>query len=90
VGRDARDNAALKEMRQDADILLHTVDMPGPTVLLPCGASDDDITLAASVCATYGDRGTRQEAVVRIHTPAGANEKSVPALPRGRLNEMML
>jgi len=90
VGRDSRDNAALKEMRQGADVLLHTVDVPGPTVLLPGGANEEDIALAVSVCATYGDRGTRPHAVIRIHTADGMRETSAAALPRERLHERML
>jgi len=90
VGRDSRDNAALKEMRQGADVLLHTVDVPGPTVLLPHGASEKDVALAASVCATYGDRGARENAVIRIHTSTGTTEINAPALPKERLHEQML
>ena len=89
VGRDARDNAKLKEMRLENDVLLHTVNVPGPTALLPNGASDEDIALAASICATYGDRGGRQDAIVRIHTSAGETDKDTPTLPRERLETLM-
>jgi len=90
VGRDSRDNATLKEMRNEGDVLLHTVDVPGPTALLPNGARAEDITLAASICATYSDCGERQEAVVRVYDAAGTSETSASALPRERLQEWML
>jgi len=90
AGRDARENAALKEMRQEGDVLMHTVDVPGPTALLPRGGGPADIALAASICATYGDRGDRQQAVVRIHAPDGTNDTGTPPLPRERLQEWML
>ena len=89
VGRDSRDNATLKDMRHNSDVLLHTVDVPGPTALLPSGASPADIALAASICATYGDRGERQQAIVRIHTTESTHEINAPSLPRERLQELM-
>ncbi|MCL1919779.1 MAG: tRNA 4-thiouridine(8) synthase ThiI [Kiritimatiellaeota bacterium] len=88
VGRDARDNAKLKEMRRDGDVLLHTVNVPGPTALLLGGAGDGDIAHAASICATYGDRDGRPDAVVRIHASGAATEASAPALPREQLETL--
>jgi len=90
AGRDARENAALRDFRQEGDVLLHTVDVPGPTALMPRGAGPADIALAASICAAYGDRCGREAAVVRIHAPGGTHETAAPALPRERLDEWIM
>ena len=90
VGRDVRDNAAIKKLSREDDVLLYTVNVPGPTALLPHGAYDEDILAAATICAAYGDRGTRTEVLVRIQAPSVTKEISVPPLPRERLQEWML
>lgn len=79
VGRDARDNAALKKARQAGDVLIHTVNVPGPTMLLPQGATEEDVARAAGMCAAYGDHGARQEVTVRIYRGEAQEER--PAAP---------
>jgi len=66
VGRDAADNASLKGMKRDADVLLHTVSVPGPTVLLPECQSEADLQLASQLCAAYGDRAKVAEITVKV------------------------
>lgn len=82
VGRDRRDNQTLKERALPEDVLLHTVNVPGPTLLLPGGADEADVQLAAGMCAQYGDHGDRQEVVVRIIRAGVAEERNVPLLPK--------
>ncbi len=67
VGRNSRDNASLKKARHSEDIMLHTVNVPGPTVLMPLGGCEADVATAASICAAYGDHDGRSEVVVRIY-----------------------
>jgi tRNA-specific 2-thiouridylase len=90
VGRDVRDNAAIKKLFKEDDVLLYTVNVPGPTALIPHSGGDEDIIIAATICAAYGDRGTRQEVVVRIQSPTLTKEISVPPLPKERLQAWML
>lgn len=90
VGRDARDNAAIKKLFKRNDTLVHTVNIPGPTAILPYGDCQEDTLIAAGLCAAYGDRGTRTEVIVRIHSPSSTKELSVPPFPRERLQEWML
>ncbi len=84
AGRDARDNAALKKSQGKGDMLLYTVNVPGPTLLLPCGASEEDLALAAGICAAYGDHGERTAVLVRIVRGDGAEERQVTPLPKER------
>ncbi len=90
VGRDARDNAELKKMRGEADVLLHTVDVPGPTVLVPGGAAAEDIGLAAELCAAYGDRAEREAITVRIEGKGYAEHRVVALRPRVYFADWML
>ena len=90
AGRDSRDNQALKNVRQPADVLIHTVNVPGPTLLLPGGASPDDVTLACGICAQYGDHGERAEVVVRIVCGDAAIERPVAPLPKEAFSEYLI
>ena len=90
VGRDARDNAAIKKLFREDDVLVHTVNVPGPTAILPHGGPLEDTLAAATICAAYGDRGTRTEVLVRIQASTGTKEISVPPLPRERLQAWLL
>jgi hypothetical protein len=90
VGRDVRDNEAIKKLFKDGDSLVHTVNVPGPTGLLPQATSQEDILIAATICAAYGDRGTRSEVIVKVQSPGGTKEISVPPCPKERLQAWML
>ena len=90
VGRDAADNAALKSLRVVSDVLLHAVDVPGPTVLLPGGADDGDVSLAARICAAYADHGTRESVTIRIVRSDAAEERRVAPLAREQAQAWML
>ena len=54
VGRTLQDNTAILDHRDPLrDRVLKTFHIPGPVVLVPSGAGNDDIRLAASICAGY-------------------------------------
>lgn len=83
LGRDLHSNAALKKMRRDQDILLHSVDVPGPTALLTLGGSAEDIDFAARLCAAYSDHRGRDKVTIRIYTtPDLSEERSLVPEPR--------
>lgn len=90
VGRDSRDNTSIKKLYKEADTLVHTVNVPGPTALIAGAAGEEDTLVTASICAAYGDRGMRKEVIVRIQGPSGTKEISVPPCPRERLQSWML
>lgn len=82
VGRNRRDNESLRKARQEADVLLHTVNVPGPTLLLPLGGEGGDIDLSISICAAYGDHGGRESVVVRVFQGDDSREITAPVVPR--------
>lgn len=90
TGRDSRDNAALKRLCRTGDALLCTVNVPGPTALIPFGAGEGDLGLAAQICATYGDHGDRAEVVVRVVRDSDSREMSVMPLAREQLAAWMI
>jgi hypothetical protein len=90
VGRDMRDNAELKRVAEPEDILLHTVDVPGPAVLMPGGGADEDVALAAELCATYGDSKGRQAVTVRVAGRGQDAKRAVTPRPREAFSGWML
>lgn len=90
VGRDAADNATLKSQRTATDVLLHTVDVPGPTVLVPGGGDDANVSLAACICAAYADHGTRETVTVRIIQGDTIEERRIAPLAREQAQTWML
>ncbi len=90
AGRDSRDNQALKAAVMPGDVLVYTVNVPGPTLLLPGGASDADIDIACGICAEYGDHGDRAEVVVRVIRDGDASERNTAPLSREIFNGYML
>jgi len=67
VGRNEQENAALHALRTDADFSLSIDDIPGPVVLIPGGADDAILSLAAAVCARYSDAHSLAEVTVSIY-----------------------
>lgn len=90
AGRDSRDNGFLKEHRRPGDLVLHTVNVPGPTVLIPRGAGGEDAALAAGICAAYGDHGARKEVTVRFVGDGEAEERAVAPLAKELFSGWML
>ena len=82
VGRNRADNEAIRAFLGHGDTLLRSVDVPGPSVLLVGTPTDDDLRIAAGLCARYAD-GRRPDGVlirfVRRNQPDV--ELRVPPLP---------
>jgi len=84
VGRDSRDNATLKRAwrGEEGQVLLYTVNVPGPTALMPGRPCEDDIDAAARLCASYGDYGTREDVLVKVVCAEKTEERAVKPMPR--------
>ncbi len=55
VGRNKRENQAIHSLSKEKDLLLRTVDVPGPTVLVLGDLSSEFEELAASMTVSYSD-----------------------------------
>ncbi len=58
VGRNEQENARIESLQEPEDIILTSEEIPGPTVIMPWGADDTALQLAASVCVYYSDADT--------------------------------
>ncbi|MCL1888291.1 MAG: asparagine synthase-related protein [Kiritimatiellaeota bacterium] len=86
AGRDERDNEHLRKSVdfQAGDILLRSVNVPGPTLLIPCAASGADLADAVRLCAAYSDpRNSPGDLIVKHATVAGETLHTLAPPPRG-------
>lgn len=71
VGRNERDNALLEGSAELYDLVLKIEEIPGPTVLLPFTASNDEQQQAAAIGARYSDCTPDTLVHVKVRTPRG-------------------
>lgn len=89
VGRNAAENARLRQEAGADELILRPANMPGPTAVLPASAAEADRRLAAAICAGYCDNpGTG----VRLrHAVGGAEQEELVApLPREAARQWLL
>ena len=89
VGRTETDNNAIEGIRVPGQPLLQLVDYPGPTVLIPGEPSEEDLTLAARICARYGDAPKGKPCKVGVSEPFERVLEVVPA-ESGETAELMI
>ncbi|MCX7982767.1 MAG: tRNA 4-thiouridine(8) synthase ThiI [Syntrophales bacterium] len=68
VGRNNDDNKALLSLVKEGDDVLHLLNHPGPTVIIPGGGDDESRALAAGLCVLYGGKEAKK---VRLSSPSG-------------------
>ncbi len=90
AGRDAKDNQQLMARVRDTDALLSLVDFPGPTVLMPGNASDEDLLLGARACVSFSSARDRGEIAVFLHRTGISSTLKASALPREQINAWLL
>jgi tRNA-uridine 2-sulfurtransferase len=82
VGRNQKENEQLEKERNTGEFLLKPRDVPGPSAILPAGATEDELQQAAAICARYSDFIIGQPVPMEVHTPQGPRIFSVqPAAP---------
>jgi tRNA U34 2-thiouridine synthase MnmA/TrmU len=72
VGRNEKENALLEAEAEPCDLVLRHEETPGPSGVMPNTAGEDQILLAASICARYGDRAGNQPAKIALRSPASS------------------
>lgn len=82
VGRNERDNIELEGSAELYDYLLKPEGIPGPTGLVPITIRDNDLRLAAAICARYSDASPEQCVRIRIRSTQGVHYlETKPAQP---------
>ena len=74
VGRNRKENEAIRALSGERDLILSCISVPGPSVLAPGGISDTSLDLAAAITAAYSDAGDNREADIKV---AGRGEDKV-------------
>ncbi|MCX6992015.1 MAG: tRNA 4-thiouridine(8) synthase ThiI [Kiritimatiellaeota bacterium] len=82
VGRNQAENQQLEKERQSAEYLLRPRDIPGPSAILPAGATEDELQQAAEICARYSDFLAGQPVLMEVQGPLGRRMLAIlPAMP---------
>lgn len=90
VGRSEEDNAAIEGFAGPGDWLLNAEDIPGPTVLVPGSASEDQLQFAASVAARYSDAAAGAQVTVAARSASGTRLLQVRAALPDALGALMV
>lgn len=79
AGRNKEDNATLRSLARQDDILITACDYPGTMVLVPYGGNEESVRLAASICARYSDGPDKAE--IRLKCLKQGTESIITAYP---------
>lgn len=91
IGRTQADNDKLMAYHNaQKDTVIKVKDYPGPTAIVPNGASKEMITLAASICAGYSKAPTLTPVDVDIKTPAARETIKVLGLPPSDISHFLI
>jgi len=90
VGRNERDNALLEGSAELYEIVLKLEDIPGPTVLLPFTATEEEVQRAAAIGARYSDCGAKDVVCVRARTARGVRTLKVQPADIGEIQPLMI
>ncbi len=90
VGRNKADNATIRLGMRGGDVVLRSVNVPGPTVLA-IKPKEEDLETLRKIGAAFSDHhDTEQVIISEMHTASKPVEISVPATSRDDFTEMMI
>jgi tRNA-specific 2-thiouridylase len=90
VGRNELENGRLSNMADGDDVVLETLDVPGPTAVLTRPGGPDDQVLAARVVARYSDAAETDKVKLLIRGPGGTLSLEVSPLGREVTGGLMI
>jgi len=91
VGRTLQDNIAILDHHDPLlDMVLKTKQIPGPVVLVPLGAGNDEIQQAASICAGYSKAPENMEVAVEVVSPGDVSTLWVVGMRPEFIQSMMI
>ena len=91
VGRNKRENEAIRSLADKNDTILRSVSVPGPTVLVSGEFSGKVLDIATAITVAYSDAGERDAGEVRIEE--GVRESrvvSVRTLDKGEFRRYLV
>lgn len=91
VGRTLQDNIAILDHHDPSlDMVLKTQQIPGPVVLVPLEAGNDEIQQAASICACYSKAPENMEVAVEVVSPGDVSTLWVVGMRPEFIQSMMI
>ena len=91
VGRTLQDNITILDHHDPLlDMVLKTKQIPGPVVLVPLGAGNDEIHQAASICAGYSKAPENMEVAVEVVSPSDVSTLWVVGMRPEFIQSMMI
>jgi tRNA-uridine 2-sulfurtransferase len=91
VGRTLQDNTAiLNHYDPIRDVVIKTIEIPGPVVLIPLGAETDEIRQAASICAGYSKAPENTQVAVEVISPGNVNTLWVTGMRTDCVQSMLI
>ncbi|MGD8388278.1 MAG: tRNA 4-thiouridine(8) synthase ThiI [Desulfobacteraceae bacterium] len=90
VGRNKRENQVIQSLASEADTILQTVNVPGPTALLCGDAQEENGERAAAIVAAYSDAKTGDPAEIRLQGPKGERVLTPPLRDKGEFRHLMV
>lgn len=90
VGRNKRENEAIRVLSEEKDLVISSVSVPGPTVLLLGEVSDDSLDLATSITVAYSDVGEREVSDVKVSAEMGEEILSVRVRNKNEFRRYMI
>lgn len=90
VGRNSFENETLQKLSEREDVLIHMVQYPGPTVLVPYKSDGATLHYAASLCALYSDAPKDMEVVVLCRKGDISHTIRITAALRGEAERWMI
>jgi len=90
VGRSEQDNTWLEGNAELYDLVLKVEDIPGPVVLLPYTADEEQMRKAAAICARYSDCEPDSEVTVKIRSAREIRKIAARPAPAAEIEHLRL
>ncbi len=91
VGRTLHDNTAILDHHDPSrDMVIKTTQIPGPVVLVPLGAGNDEIRQAASICAGYSKAPENTQVSVELISPGDVTALRIARMRPEFIQSMMI
>ncbi len=91
VGRSKKDNESLMHhFDKTEDVLLKHANLPGPDVILTGNATDENINLAANICASYTKATPGENTDINLYMPGVEKTIQVSVKKSDRFKDLMI
>ena len=90
VGRDEAENIAIEAARELYDLVLKVESVPGPSALMPVTATEDEVKLAAEICASYSDSPKEGGVLLQVKSSRGIESMNVEPAVRAEIDPLRI